>query len=60
MAAVSTKTVVLSLREGIGAVQADALSAWMQAVTDAVQAVAADVDASASGVAADVAAILTD
>ena len=60
MAAVSTKDVKAVLREGMGAVQADALAAWMQAVTDSIQAVAAKVDASATDSAAAVAAILTD
>ena len=60
MAAVSTKDVKAVLREGMGAVQADALAAWMQAVTDAIQAVAAQSDASGTGAVAAVAALLTD
>jgi len=60
MAAVSTKDVKLVLRQGISAVQADALADWMQAVTDAIQAVAAQNDASGSGAVAAVAALLTD
>jgi hypothetical protein len=60
MAAVSTKDVKVVLRQGISAVQADALADWMQAVTDAIQAVAAQNDASATGAVAAVAALLTD
>jgi len=60
MAAVSTKDVKVVLRQGISATQADALAIWMQAVTDAIQAVAAQNDASATGAVAAVAALLTD
>ena len=60
MAAVSTKDVKVVLRQGISAVQADALAVWMQAVTDAIQAVAAQNDASSTGAVAAVAALLTD
>jgi len=60
MAVVSTKAVKSVLREGMGAVQADALADWMQAVTDAIQAVAAENDASGTGAAAAVALLLTD
>jgi ABC-type xylose transport system substrate-binding protein len=60
MAAVSTKDVVLTLREGMGAKQADELAKLLQAMTDAIQAVAAQNDASGSGAVAAVAAILTD
>ena len=60
MAVVSTKAVKSVLREGMGAVQADALADWMQAVTDAIQAVAAENDASGTGAVAAVALLLTD
>ena len=60
MAAVSTKDVVLTLREGMGAKQADELTKLLQAMTDAIQAVAAQNDASGTGAVAAVAAILTD
>ena len=60
MAVVSTKAVKSVLREGMGAVQADALADWMQAVTDAIQAVAAQSDASGTGAVAAVALLLTD
>lgn len=60
MAAVSTLQVKATLRQGMGAVQADALADWMQAVVDAIQAVAAQNDASGTGAVAAVAALLTD
>lgn len=42
--AVSTVSTKATLRAGMGAVQADALAAWMDAVLDALEAVATGLD----------------
>ena len=64
MAAVSTQAVKLTLRQGMGAVQADALAAWLEASQEALKALAAKLDLDGgvtdTNYAAVVAVILTD
>lgn len=57
--AVSTTDVKTTLRQGMGAVQADALAAWMEAVQTDLAAVTAKLDADGGVTDTDYAATLT-
>ena len=57
MAAVDTSDITSTLRQGMGAVQADALADWMVAVESALSTIAA---ASGAALTTAVSAIITD